>query len=483
MNGPVPASSPGLAATDRLSGWKDIATFLGKGVRTVQRWEKEFGLPVHRIGKDGGEIVLASKHEIEQWLETWTHRSSSGHPDDAHETGTPVAEPPAPVSPAPVATPPRAPSRERRAPRWWLALAGVLITTVVGAVAWRAASGRLPPGSPGVDPATQPERWAVEGDALLIYNAAGAELWRVALDEPVTNNSIAPEDAGWSATVAIADLDGDGPREVLVGPLGSARETRVRLRCFDADGTLRWTRTLDDRITVGPTTYTPPWLNHRFRMLNNPDGTKSVWTTFIHAMEFPTFLEQIGPRGDVISRYWSNGYVTAIRESTWNGRRVLLVGGVSNEHRGASFAVLDRAHPGGHAPAANPKYRCDDCPAGEPLGFVVIPPTPLGRIRGDGTGITDTWVNDGRGFVVQMFEGAPAGTTLLPGALYYTLDEDFTPVRLEVALSYEQMWDALHRAGRIDRAYSPAEERHMGTTLRWQDGTFVADTIPAASPR
>ena len=143
MNGPVPASSPGPTATDRLSGWKDIATFLGKGVRTVQRWEKEFGLPVHRIGKDGGEIVLASKHEIEQWLETWTHRSSSGHPDDAHETGTPVAEPPAPVSPAPVATPPRAPSRERRAPRWWLALAGVLITTVVGAVAGGAAGGLL----------------------------------------------------------------------------------------------------------------------------------------------------------------------------------------------------------------------------------------------------------------------------------------------------------------------------------------------------
>jgi hypothetical protein len=150
VNGPVPASSPGPAATDRLSGWKDIATFLGKGVRTVQRWEKEFGLPVHRLGKDGGEIVLASKHEIEQWLETWTHRSRHpGTPTTRTTTGTPVAEPAPPVSPAPVATPPRARSRERRAPRWGLALAGVLLTTVVGAVAWRAASGRVPPGSPG----------------------------------------------------------------------------------------------------------------------------------------------------------------------------------------------------------------------------------------------------------------------------------------------------------------------------------------------
>ena len=56
-------------------------------------------------------------------------------------------------------------------------------------------------------------------------------------------------------------------------------------------------------------------------------------------------------------------------------------------------------------------------------------------------------------------------------------------MRLEVALSYEQMWNALHQAGRIDRAYSPGEERHLTTTLRWQDGAFVADTIPPGQAR
>jgi hypothetical protein len=29
-----------------LSGWKDIANHLGMGVRTVQRYERELGLPV-----------------------------------------------------------------------------------------------------------------------------------------------------------------------------------------------------------------------------------------------------------------------------------------------------------------------------------------------------------------------------------------------------------------------------------------------------
>ena len=46
-----PNSQPGTApdAQDHLNGWKEIAAFLGKGVRTVQRWEREQGLPVHRL--------------------------------------------------------------------------------------------------------------------------------------------------------------------------------------------------------------------------------------------------------------------------------------------------------------------------------------------------------------------------------------------------------------------------------------------------
>jgi hypothetical protein len=37
----------GAGETGRLNGWKEIAAYVGKGVRTVQRWEKAHGLPVH----------------------------------------------------------------------------------------------------------------------------------------------------------------------------------------------------------------------------------------------------------------------------------------------------------------------------------------------------------------------------------------------------------------------------------------------------
>lgn len=51
-----------------LSGWKEIANYLGKGVRTVQRYERELGLPVRRpAGRPTGSVV-ATKAELDAWV-------------------------------------------------------------------------------------------------------------------------------------------------------------------------------------------------------------------------------------------------------------------------------------------------------------------------------------------------------------------------------------------------------------------------------
>jgi phage terminase Nu1 subunit (DNA packaging protein) len=51
-----------------LNSWKEIASFLDRGVRTVQRWERELQLPVHRIGKGNRSPVFAFTSEIKLWL-------------------------------------------------------------------------------------------------------------------------------------------------------------------------------------------------------------------------------------------------------------------------------------------------------------------------------------------------------------------------------------------------------------------------------
>jgi hypothetical protein len=55
---------------ERLDSWKEIAAYLKRGVRTVQRWERSNGLPVHRLELDRQGSVFAYKPELDAFPET-----------------------------------------------------------------------------------------------------------------------------------------------------------------------------------------------------------------------------------------------------------------------------------------------------------------------------------------------------------------------------------------------------------------------------
>jgi serine/threonine-protein kinase len=60
-------AASGLAA-ETLDSWKAIASHLRRDVRTVMRWERVRGLPVHRVPGGGKPGVYALKSELEAWL-------------------------------------------------------------------------------------------------------------------------------------------------------------------------------------------------------------------------------------------------------------------------------------------------------------------------------------------------------------------------------------------------------------------------------
>lgn len=51
----------------RLDSWKSIATYFGRGVRTVQRWQIAYGMPVYHFGGDKGS-VFAYSVDLDRWL-------------------------------------------------------------------------------------------------------------------------------------------------------------------------------------------------------------------------------------------------------------------------------------------------------------------------------------------------------------------------------------------------------------------------------
>lgn len=111
--GKLPAPPPDET---RLESWGEIAAYLRRDVRTVQRWEKEQGLPVRRllIGKSGQ--VYAFRSELDKWMRERQPKADgdgpAAPPVDAHPEETNILRSP------------------------WLWIGGILIIASMVAVAW-----------------------------------------------------------------------------------------------------------------------------------------------------------------------------------------------------------------------------------------------------------------------------------------------------------------------------------------------------------
>ncbi|MBV9087365.1 MAG: hypothetical protein JO187_09240 [Acidobacteria bacterium] len=77
-----------------MNSWKEIAHYLDRGVRTVQRWERQLALPVRRPRGRMRSAVIALADELDQWLlkTPKSHLTESG---DSHHQGAAQAPLPA----------------------------------------------------------------------------------------------------------------------------------------------------------------------------------------------------------------------------------------------------------------------------------------------------------------------------------------------------------------------------------------------------
>lgn len=67
------------AKSEVLNSWKEIAAYMGRGVRTVQRWEHDLQLPVHRPKGRDRSAVLAFPNELDYWLQQTPVRAHEDH--------------------------------------------------------------------------------------------------------------------------------------------------------------------------------------------------------------------------------------------------------------------------------------------------------------------------------------------------------------------------------------------------------------------
>lgn len=73
-----------------LNGWKEISSHLERGVRTAQRWERQFGMPVHRPASKQRTAVVAFAHELDAWLIRSQSRLNAARDEDEDNMSDPA---------------------------------------------------------------------------------------------------------------------------------------------------------------------------------------------------------------------------------------------------------------------------------------------------------------------------------------------------------------------------------------------------------
>jgi len=360
------------SADKRLDGWKAIADHLQRNERTVMRWRKERGLPVHSVPGEYGS-VYAYAGELDQWLRREAAPEGRDEPATGDSAGLPHTQ-----SAADIAGPPVRAAATRA--RTWIAVAAAGATLAIGLV-WLL--GRPPIGLP--------IRAELRGRELTAMDKNDRPLWAYRFPQA----TVAGTEPVWARPsfgekVRLVDVDGDGRPEVLfldslyfVG--GKEEAQSDRLHCLSHDGKLLWSYNPQAILSFQGRRFEPPWFVFDLLFTASSAGRPGeVWLALAHRTWWPALVVRLDAGGRATTAFVHAGHIYAL--SRWrdpSGRPFVLAGGINNEHAAASLAAL--AEDG--APATSPQtpgsgYECDGCPPGRPDRFLVFPRSELSLIAG-----------------------------------------------------------------------------------------------------
>lgn len=413
----------------RLASWKEIATYLRREVRTVIRWEKERGLPVHRVPGGQGGSVFAFADELDQWA-----------------AGEQRKEPP-PAAPGPAhrrAAP--APARRRR----FLLAASMLTIAIVASVAY--ALGWPRQDLTGI---------AISESGIEGRDANARTLWSFplpgrALHLPRRQHQL-------------IDVTGDGRVDALVTvPVQATPDVAQRgvLYALSGSGHLLWERAMDMRLRFGVGEFDAPWQPDDLLAFTNGGEPLVAWAVHHHTW-WPSALAVYDGRGARLGTYVQSGWIRLAR-ATADGRH-LITGGFSNSRSGAAFAVLDARRPDGASPEdPGSPYECLTCPPGRPLRYLVI----------DWSDVATGLPPDERDVAVANM-GASVGIELRAVQrrgveLIVELSPTFDVVRRAVSDTFWEWHRRLEQAGSLD---------HSREACPYRDGPIVREWTPAVGWR
>lgn len=340
---------------ERLDGWKEIAGYLQKSVRTVQRWATERDLPVHHVPPSGGGAqnkgsVYALREELDRWL--------AGPGRDAMlVNGGPTDEENAQVERSSDGSNAiMAPWAHLRHLAPWL----IWIAASIGAVALAAFLLRQP---------VSPTAVAIGSDnKLLVLGPSGEVLWTKQFKR------LFEQEVASAQPVKLCDLDGDSRVEVVAAEVPESNRVGGKVVCFEHDGTRRWQYSPGGKITWNGFDHSDTYILLDFSTSGRlGNGKKFVVVIGNHEYSSPSQATVLNSKGQIIGEYWHTGWIMdhLVMDLDRDGVDEIVLGGVDDLRGQAFLAAIKPNIPKSISPV--PPGYAPGFLSGKELGYYLFP--------------------------------------------------------------------------------------------------------------
>lgn len=412
---------------EKLSSWKEIASFLGVTVKTAQRWEKLRGLPVQRIpgGVKGG--VYAIRSDIESWLDRGGAEESTA---DKAQSAQVTA---------------------RRRLLWagsgaGLVLAGLAGLTTMGVSVRPALGSRF-------------AKAGVRGTKVVGLDESGEVLWEhsfghdLDLPQPVF---------GWPHWLRTVRWPGAPEPLVVAAVRWSPDSSRYeyRVACFSLDGKLNWDWTPEVPLhDYDGKAFEKQWLIEDMLVETTPAGPM-LWLSVSNPLRWASALFQIGMDGRRKLQFANAGSIQRLAAAKIAGESRLYATGVNNAWGQPFLAATTRGDPPSMSPPLGaPRYIYSDAPREHMQRYILFPGSEINAAS------VAPYFHIGALSVLEdrvLVEAMHLGTQRV--AMHYEFDFDLRPMLVRPTASWAPIHRQLEAAGHLKHSLEECPENGK----RWE---------------
>ena len=338
-----------------LASWKEIAAYLDCDARTCRRWEKHFGLPVHRIEGTSKSRVYAYQEDIDKWLKKRRERTQS-----------------------------RVQLFYQN--RYLQALITILLLIFLGVTVVALKS--LVPKDKG-----SAADFHIAGSKLVIVDQHDIRIgeYDTGIDNLIDENSYrsnfqsssnSVDNKGRVARVlpllTIQDIDGNKSQEILFSIQTKSEAKEGILLCLNEKGKKLWEYKAGREIQYGTIRYSSDYRIIGFMLCDfNADGIKEIVVTSSHRIDFPNQVVILDYKGKVKGEYWNSGYLNRceIADLDKDGYMELLLAGCNNEYKKGCLVVFDPKNMHGGSPQSDAIFSSEELVPGTEKYYILFPRT------------------------------------------------------------------------------------------------------------